>query len=244
MDAESNPKQNSTASSASGSPAVVPRMWRRRRILSPEEVQDRYLRKWAELWGTVVLTLATLATAWAGYQSGRWNSLENALHVQGTTLRIESSQLAIQGQQVQMTDLSMFSNWANATGNGNTRLADFYYLRFRDEFRPVVDEWLATRPLDNPDAPPSPFDMEAYQPVELEEAERLLEEAGRLTGLAEVAGNFVDQFTKIVVTLAGALLLAGIASQFEWEELRAVVVGIAILILLASTMQMLTLPGV
>lgn len=243
MDADSNQKQNQTRSET-GAPAVAPKLWRRRRALSPEEMQDRYLRKWAELWGAIVLTLATLATAWAGYQSGRWNGLENALHVQGTTLRIESSQLAIQGQQVQMSDLSMYSNWANATGNGNTRLADFYSQRFRDDFRLVFDEWLATGPLDNPDAPPTPFDMEAYQPVELQEAERLLEEAGRLTTLAEVAGNYVDQFTKIVVILAGALLLAGVASQFEWEELRAVVVGVAILILLASTMQMLTLPSV
>jgi hypothetical protein len=242
MDAEQNPKPQPPPPKT-GAPLVVSKLWRRRRGLSTEELQDRQIRKWAELWGTIVLTLATLATAWAGYQAGLWNSLQTALNVQATTLRIESSQLLARGQQVQLTDITMFSNWANAIGDGNTRLAAFYRQRFRDEFQPVFEDWLATRPLENPDAPPSPFAMAGYRVVELEEADRLLEEAGRLTSSAEIAGTFGDQFTLTVVILAGALLLAGIASQFEWEELRAVVVGTALLILLASTLNLLALPA-
>jgi hypothetical protein len=45
-----------------------------------------------------------------------------------------------------------------------------------------------------------------------------------------------------VVILAGALLLAGLAGRFEWEELRAVVVAVALLILLGSVIMVLWLP--
>ena len=41
--------------------------------------------------------------------------------------------------------------------------ADFYAERFRGEFKPAFDAWLATKPLANPDAPPSPFEMAEYR---------------------------------------------------------------------------------
>lgn len=39
-------------------------------------------------------------------------------------------------------------------------------------------------------------------------------------------GNISDRYT------LAAVVLAGLASRFEWEELRAVVVGMALLVLL------------
>ena len=58
----------------------------------------------------------------------------------------------------------------------------------------------------------------------------------------ERAGSTGDQFTLTAVILAAALLLAGLASRFEWEELRAVVVSVALLVLLFSVIRLLTLP--
>ena len=44
----------------------------------------------------------------------------------------------------------MFFQWVNATATGDAELADFYTDRFRPEFRPAFDAWLATDPLDRP----------------------------------------------------------------------------------------------
>jgi hypothetical protein len=216
-------------------------MWRRR-IPSEEELQDRRIRKWAELWETIVLSLATLATVWAGYQAGQWNNLQTILNNEATILRIESSHLSAQAQKYQLLDIALFSDWVNAMGGGNQRLADFFRARFRDEFRPAFDAWLAARPLENAAAADSPFDMPEYHLTGLDEAERLIEEAEQRIQSAESAGSFGDQYTLSVVILAASLLLAGIANRFKWAELRAVVVVAALLVLLFSVINIIRLP--
>ena len=74
-------------------------------------------------------------------------------------------------------DIAMFFQWANATAADDRELADFYTERFRAEFRPAFDAWLATDPLTNPSAPPTPFATDQYQLAARTEAERLDAEA-------------------------------------------------------------------
>ncbi len=217
--------------------------WRRPKP-TPEDLQDRRIRKWAELLETIIVTLATVATIWGGYQAGQWNSEETDANNRATALRLESNLLSNRGDQLRVIDVGLFTDWVDAYGSGNTGLADFYRARFRDEFVPALDAWLATDPLGNPDAPNSPFEMPEYRLGLLDRADLLLVEAARLSEIGENAGNVADQYTLAVVILAAALLLAGIAGRFEWEELRIVVVAAALLVLMVSVINILGLPVV
>jgi len=217
------------------------RSWRRP-VATAEDIRDRRYKKWAELWATIVLTLATLASAWAGYEAGKWNGIQASFNQRATLMYIESGQLVARSQEAMLIDLQVFTNWANAVSNGDTRLADFYRARLREEFRPAFDAWIATRPLENPDAPSSPFVMKEYQRISIDEAAARIEEAGQFSLSAEVAGSYADQYTLSVVILAGALLLAGLAQRFEWAELRIIVVVAALLVLLSSVINIIRLP--
>ena len=84
--------------------------------------------------------------------------------------------------------------------------------------------------------------MPEYRLSVKEVAARLRLEAEALNIGAIKAGDTADQYTLSVVILAGALLLAGLASRFEWEELRAIVVIMALLILLATVVMVIILP--
>lgn len=232
------------APAAPGTAPSPPRrsFWRRPK-LTAEQLSDRKIRKWAELVETIILTLATFATAWAGYQASQWGSAASTLDIRSTALLIEASHQLGRAQQLELLDVSLFTDWVNATAAGDARLAGFYRDRFRDEFRPAFDAWLATRPLDNPDAPSSPFVMPDYQLAAVAEAEALQDEAARVSQTAEVIGGYSDRYTLLTVVLAGSLLLAGLGNRFEWEELRAAVVGAAVIVLLVSVVNLLMLPA-
>src|SRR4029453_8069306 len=81
--------------------------------------------------------------------------------------------------QLTQIDVATFTQWVNATVAGDTELADFYRARFRDEFTPAFDAWIAPDPLTNPDAPETPFAMPEYVIAEAQKAEQLNQEATR-----------------------------------------------------------------
>ncbi len=47
--------------------------------------------------------------------------------------------------------------------SGESELEDFYEERFREEFKPAFEAWIATDPLENADAPLTPFAMPEYR---------------------------------------------------------------------------------
>ncbi len=125
----------------------------------------------------MLLAFAAVATAWSSYQANRWNGETTKATGRVNALRIDAARAQGLAQAQTQVDIAMFIQWVNATATDEPELADFYLARFRPEFRPAFDAWLATDPLTNPDAPPTPFAMDEYQLQAQADAERLDAEA-------------------------------------------------------------------
>ena len=129
-------------------------------------------RDWIEVVATVLLALAAVATAWSSYQSTRWNGEQAKGAARVNALRIDAARAQGLAQSQTQVDIETFIQWANAYAHDDQPLEDFYSERFRAEFRPAFDAWLATKPLTNPDAPPTPFAMDEYQLAARAEADQ------------------------------------------------------------------------
>ena len=138
------------------------------------------LRVSVEVVATVLLAVAAVATAWCSYQATRWNGEQAKASAAASATRFQatrSSQLANSQTEV---DVATFSQWVDAYARNEQDLADFYRKRFRAEFQPAVEAWIATRPLKNPGAPLTPFAMPEYKLAASAEADRLDREAEAL----------------------------------------------------------------
>ena len=51
----------------------------------------------------------------------------------------------------------MFMEYLNALRNKDLELSEFYFERFRLDFKPAVEALLETKPFENPDAPLYPM---------------------------------------------------------------------------------------
>jgi len=79
-----------------------------------------------ELIATIVLALATVATAWSSYQASRWNAEQAKAAAGANALRIVSTKAdAIANTETQI-DVSTFTSWVDAYAHNDTRLASFY----------------------------------------------------------------------------------------------------------------------
>ena len=106
-------------------------------------------------------------------------------------------------------------------------LADFYFKRFREEFRPAVDAWIATRPLKNAEAPLTPFAMPQYKLAARAEADSLQAEAELSAAQARRYIQRASNYILGVVLFASALFFAGMSTKLTSPRLRVVLLASA-----------------
>jgi len=195
-----------------------------------------------ELIATIILAVATLATAWSGYQSVRWNGVQAQDYLRASTARVESTKSSTKAGQLSLYDSQNFTQWLNAYAAGNTQLSGMYEKRVRAEFRPAFDAWMATDPLNNTQAPSGPLVMPQYGLADSQRATDLETQASALFDSGNDANEYGDQYVLNTVFLASALFLAGISERFSWRILRAVVLGLAASLLVLGVVNVIRLP--
>ena len=166
----------------------------------------------------MLLAVATVATAWSGYQSTRWNGEQAKAAGRANALRIESAKAAGLANSQSVIDVSTFMQWVDAYSLGHEELADFYFKRFRTEFAPAVNAWIATRPLKNASAPPTPFAMPQYQLAARKQGEQLDAQAAAFSARVLRDIQRASNYVLAVVLFASALFFAGISTKLTAPE--------------------------
>jgi len=195
-----------------------------------------------EFLATVLLAMAAVATAWSTYESAQWRG-EQALDAsKATAARIQSSQASTRAGQLTQLDIATFIQWVDANETARRPLARFYRRRFRDEFRPAFAAWIATRPLVNPSAPPSPFAMPQYRVAEAAHSTNLNTAAGRYADDAAEANQRADNYMLAVVLFASSLFFAGISTKLRSGRQREAVLAFGYVIFIGTVVWIATLP--
>ena len=173
-----------------------------------------------EVLEAIALGLVAVATAWAGFQSARWDGRHALLYGRSTTLRIEADEDLTLGGQQRLLDVSTFNTWIQAKTRGEEELADLYVRRFSFEYREAFDAWLKTDPFQNPDAPPGPTYMAAYENPFLEEGQELNERATEIFHEGTEARETSEQYVRLTVLLATVLFLIALSQRFRRRGVR------------------------
>jgi hypothetical protein len=195
-----------------------------------------------ELIAALVLTLAAVATAWASYQASRWHGEQARDFSRANAARLEATRAASLANSQTEVDVATFVQWVDAYAQNETELEEFYRRRFRDEFRPAVEAWIATRPLRNPDAPLTPFAMPQYMLAARAEAERLDAEAASFSSEANEDIQRADRYVLCVVLFAAALLFAGMSTRLRAEAARTAVLAVGCVLFVGTVVWIGTLP--
>jgi hypothetical protein len=195
-----------------------------------------------ELTATVLLALATVATAWSGYQASRWNGEQAKAFSRANAARIESTRASGLANTQAQIDVATFIQWVDAYAQEETELADFYFERFREEFRPAVNAWIATRPLRNPDAPLTPFAMPEYARAAEQEARELEAEAEALSAQARMNVQRATNYVLAVVLFAASLFFAGMSAKLRTRRLRVVLLSFGLVVFVGTVAWLATFP--
>src|SRR5215475_4574222 len=102
-----------------------------------------------EPFALLLLSLATVGTAWCSFQAASWQgaaagltNLSEAASRKAVTSELQSSQMAV-------IDILLISQYINARANSNEVTAQFYANRFRPDAKAAFEAWMATKPFEN-----------------------------------------------------------------------------------------------
>ena len=204
--------------------------------------RQKIIVRWFEVITAIMLGVVAIATAWSGFQAARWDGDQAAKYVQASDLRVESARFSTQAGQVALYDTGVFNQWLNAYSHGETKLTGLYEKRFRPEFRPAFQAWLATDPFNNPNAPPGPLLMPQYKLSLAEKANQLEAEAGKAFREGQAANQQSDDYVLDTVVLATVLFLIAISERFEWHAVRSAILLVALGILLVGLYHLAAYP--
>ncbi|MGA7097258.1 MAG: hypothetical protein WB245_06795 [Acidimicrobiia bacterium] len=212
-----------------------------------------------ELIATIIMAAAAILTAWAAFQSAKWSGIQAIEFSKANASRVESTRFDTRAGQLTAVDVSVFLAWVEAVNaeiqSGQlssaseyqpdpSTLSGFYYSRMRDEFKPALEAWLATKPLETVGAPPTPFAMEQYQLADAAEADRLLTEAGDHTDAALTANQNSDNHVLTAVALALVIFFGGVSSKLEVRRNRILTIALGVVLFLGAGVTLLLLPKV
>ena len=138
--------------------------------------------------------------------------------------------------------MATFMQWVDSYARDETELVDFYRERFRPEFKPAFEAWIATKPLVTEGAPRTPFVMPEYRLAARAEADRLDERAEELS--AQVRRNIqrASNYVLGVVLFAVALFFAGMSTKLTAPGLRKALLVVGYVLFLGTVVWIATSP--
>jgi hypothetical protein len=197
-----------------------------------------------ELFAAILLSATALLTSYAGFQGELWDGEQATNYALAEQTRTTASTREMIAGQHTGIDAMIFTQWLGAYTSNNEALATFYRARFRPEFRTVFEQWIATRPLVNPNAPPTPFHMPGYLEQSTASAKATERKADQYFAAGQRANGTSDVYGRATVIFALALFLGGITQTFDTRKTRILLLSLAAFCTLLGVVRIIGLPAI
>lgn len=191
---------------------------------------------------TILLATAALATSWSSYQAAIWSGNQAAYYSEAGGLRNLASREFTRAGEERMIDIGLFNSWAQAYALGKDTIADFMRQRFRPEFEVAFARWIALRPLRNPSAPRSPFQMSEYRRASIASGLKIDRMADSVFQKGQAANEHSDGYVFTAVVFAAVLFFGGMATQVGPVSSRLVLLGLGAAMCILGLVQLSQYP--
>jgi hypothetical protein len=188
---------------------------------------------WREIVTVVLLSVTAIVTAWTGFEASKWGGAMSIAFSQASSARIEAARFEATANRKLNVQVGLFTQWLQAYQADDSELTTFLERRFPEPLATTFPEWLASRPLKNPDAPATPFDMDEYV---IPETTLAIEADARADEKFQEAlrnNQRGDNYTVLLIAFATVLFFGALAgrmktSRSQWTMLAIGCIGFVI----------------
>jgi hypothetical protein len=195
-----------------------------------------------EICEAILLAIVAIATAWSGYQTGKWDGRQAHLYGLSTKYRAQENRAATLSGQQRIYDTTTFGFWFQEKINGHERSAALFERRFRPEYRTAFAPWLALDPLNNPKAPAGPIFMPQYHNAAADRAAESGQRAAEAFAEGTDARERGDKYLRNTVLLATVLFMTALAQKFRFVKVRVGLLVVSGILLVIGIVFIATFP--
>lgn len=181
---------------------------------------------WRELVAVILLSVTAILTAWSGFQASKWGGAMSIAFSEASSARIQAARLEGEANRRLTIQVSLFTQWLQAYQAQDEELTDFLEARFPEPLASTFPQWTDSRPLTNPDAAPTPFELPGYViPEQLAAAEA---DARADAKFAEALRNNQrgDNYTILTVGFATVLFFAALSGRMRSPRTQWLLLGL------------------
>ncbi len=207
-----------------------------------DEKRKSAAERWVSIVEAIVLSLVAVLAAYSGFAAAKWGTESSLSLARASALRTKANRADLEALITRTLDSASFNAWFTAYVAGNAEAEKIAERRLRPGYRPAFYAWLATDPAHNPHSPPGPAYMPQYVIPQEQQATAYDRQATAEFARGEHAASVSDQYVRDTVFLATVLFLVGIGGHFSIRQARYSLVGVGILLLAFSVVQLAGLP--
>lgn len=206
-------------------------------------LQGGEFARWIDLASAVLLSVAVVVSAFSAWQATLWGGVQATSYAEASSLRLQSNAALTTALTEISYDATSFAMGAAQYFGGDEEAVKFFTERlFREEFEPAVEAWLAEKPLQNPEAAKTPFQLPEYKNAHLEESEQLTKEAEAKFDEGKEANKNGDDYILATVLFASVLFFAGVTTKFKSPRVRVLSLIVAVAVFAGGMTWVVTLP--
>lgn len=201
---------------------------------APEKPPAGHVRETIVL---IVLSVTAVLTAWCGFESSKWSGEMSVAFSEASSSRIEAARQSGIANAGLQADLTIWGVYVQARAQGDTALATYVEKRFTDHFLVAYRAWIAQGEPTN-----GPFKMKEYVPPGTTEAAAADQRADRRFADALVYNERGDNYALLTVLFALVLFFAAASTRLVRPNAQRILLGVAIIFLIAATVILATFP--
>ena len=195
-----------------------------------------------EIAEALLLAIVAIATAYSGYQTGKWDGHQSSLYSLSSRYRVQADSATTLSGQQRLYDNTTFGFWLQAKAEGRAQDARLFERRFRPEYRPAFKAWMALDPFNNPKAPPGPMFMPQYKNAQAELAAARNHQADVAFETGTKARERGDRYLRNTVLLATVLFLTALAQKFRVHNVRIGILVLCAILLAIALVSLIRYP--
>ncbi len=195
-----------------------------------------------ELLATIILSLATVGSAWCAYQSTLWGGEQTFLLADANRSGREASESSVQAIQKKSNDGILLIQFIEAYRKGDKELSEFYYNKFNSNLKTATDEWIKTEPLKNIQSNSTPLTMKSYVSDLEKRSDSLRIKAGEYMEKAQNANRTSDLYVLFTVLFASVLFFIGIGGTFDSVNMKKVSLILAAILIAGIIIALIKMP--